>query len=92
MIAEAIDTAYSIGWAITAWIIVIAAVATIGLIAAAVTGACVWKAARQAYRKAWRGRQTPHTPAHDSHVTEIPANPSNARTAPSWARTDQEAA
>ena len=58
MIAEAIDTAVSIGWAIVAWIFVLAFVATTVLFTTMLAVAQGWKAARRALRgPSWaRGR------------------------------------
>ncbi|MFJ7095896.1 hypothetical protein ACIQWL_37595 [Streptomyces mirabilis] len=44
MIAEAIDTAYTIGWAIVAWIVIIAAAVTAALVAVVLGIAGVWRA------------------------------------------------
>ncbi|MFE2967543.1 hypothetical protein ACFXKC_28495 [Streptomyces sp. NPDC059340] len=44
MIAEAIDTAYSIGWAIVGWIVIIAAAITAALTAVALGINAVWRA------------------------------------------------
>jgi hypothetical protein len=58
VIAEAIDTAYTIGAAILAWIAVAAAAATVVLFAGVLTGAWAWRAVRRrATRPSWaRGR------------------------------------
>ncbi|MFE2965542.1 hypothetical protein ACFXKC_18050 [Streptomyces sp. NPDC059340] len=48
MIAEAIDTAYSIGWAIVAWIMAAAFVATVCLFTTVLAVAQGWKTARRA--------------------------------------------
>jgi len=48
VIGEAVDTAVTLGWALLAWVVVLAAVLTVVLLAAAVTGAL-------AVRGAWRG-------------------------------------
>lgn len=58
MIAEAIDTVVSIGWAIVAWIFALAFVATTVLFTTMLAVAQGWKAARRALRgPSWaRGR------------------------------------
>jgi hypothetical protein len=55
MIAEAIDTAVSIGWAIVAWIMAAAFVVTVALFTTMLAVAQGWKAARRALRgPSWR--------------------------------------
>jgi uncharacterized membrane protein len=55
MIAEAIDTAVSIGWAIVAWIMAAAFVVTVVLFTTMLAVAQGWKAARRALRgPSWR--------------------------------------
>ncbi|MEU3283358.1 hypothetical protein, partial [Streptomyces antibioticus] len=48
MIGEVVDTGVALGWALAAWIVVLAAAGTVVLLAGAVTGAF-------AVRGAWRG-------------------------------------
>ena len=95
MIGEAIDTALTLGWALIAWIAVLATVGTIALLAAAVTGAWAWRAAWRAVRGAWRGPVAPQGPFEVSRITGHAPEPSQSHTgppAPSWAHTDKEAA
>jgi hypothetical protein len=47
VIVEAIDTAYTIGAAILAWIAVLAAAATVVLFTGVLVGAWAWRAARK---------------------------------------------
>jgi hypothetical protein len=55
VIAEAIDTAYTIGWAIAAWIMAAAFVATVVLFTTMLAVAQGWKTARRALRgPSWR--------------------------------------
>jgi hypothetical protein len=55
VIAEAIDTAYTIGWAIVAWIMAAAFVATVVLFTTMLAVAQGWKAARRVLRgPSWR--------------------------------------
>lgn len=93
MIAEAIDTAYTIGWAIVAWIILTAAAGTLALYTLAVTAwtVCrlIWRAGHAAWR-AIRRRHTPASPPHtvpcDSSDANTPQKATQARSVPSWAR------
>jgi hypothetical protein len=55
VIAEAIDTAYTIGWAIVAWIMAAAFVITVVLFTTVLAVAQGWKAARRVLRgPSWR--------------------------------------
>ncbi|MFI1287435.1 hypothetical protein ACH4VM_02805 [Streptomyces sp. NPDC020792] len=47
MIAEAVDTAITLGWALAAWIAALAALTTLALLAAI---AAIWKASTTAWR------------------------------------------
>ncbi|MFJ6566577.1 hypothetical protein ACIQNU_04105 [Streptomyces sp. NPDC091292] len=77
MIADAVDTAIRIGWALAAWIAVLAAVGTIVVLAATATGAWAWHAVRRRPTgPSWaygtlqaRIRATRRTRAADSHTT-----------------------
>lgn len=66
MIAEAIDTAYTIGWAIVAWIMAAAFVATACLFTTILIGAWTWKTFRRRVSgPSWaRGRLRAHIHAH----------------------------
>jgi hypothetical protein len=63
VIAEAIDTAYTIGWAIVAWVILTAAFGTLALYTLLVTAwtVCrlVWRVGRAAWQAAPRGAAGP---------------------------------
>ena len=90
MIAEAIDTAYTIGTALLAWIAVAAAVVTVALVTAVLTGAWAW-------RTAWRGVTAAMSLVQHSSAPELPHEPHSApqalsRPAPAWADTNKEAA
>lgn len=91
MIAEAVDTATAIGWAIVAWIVAAAAVFTVCLFTGILVGAWGWKTARRALSRRCGAPEAPEA-APDVHgAPEAP----QGRTAPSWARDDhnhQEAA
>lgn len=91
MIAEAIDTAFTLGWALAVWIVLLAAVASLAVWTVVVTVACVCRAV-------WRGAAAALALAQRSVVPELPRTPPvapQARTephAPTWARTDKDAA
>ena len=91
MIADAIDTATRIGWAIAAWIVLTSAAATLALhtvvVAVAWPPRTAWKAVTGALAAS---RALRALRAHPHHY-----RPAQRHTAPSWARTDhnrQEAA
>ena len=93
MIAEAIDTAYTIGWAILAWIVLTAAFATLALYTLAVTAWTVCRGVWRVGRAAWRAIRRRHAPATapqgpscDSSDANTPQRATRARTVPSWAR------
>ena len=97
MIAEAIDTATRIGWAIAAWIVLTSAAATLALYTLAVTA---WTVGRGIWRVgawAWRAVRKPQAPATapqgapcGSRDANTPQRPAQRRTAPSWARADHD--
>ncbi|MFF7880987.1 hypothetical protein ACH40F_08085 [Streptomyces sp. NPDC020794] len=62
MIAEAIDTAYTIGWAIVAWIVIIAAAVTAVLVAVVLGIDWAWRAITWPARAK---RANERTDAHD---------------------------
>jgi hypothetical protein len=66
VIAEAIDTAYTIGWAIVAWIMAAAFVVTVVLFTTMLAVAQGWKTARRMLRgPSWaRGRLRARIHAH----------------------------
>ena len=84
LLFEALDTAAVMADAILAWIVAAAVVATVGLYTAALTGAWAWRAVRRAVTGALAAPQPPEV----AEPTPAPTKP----TAPSWARTDKEAA
>jgi hypothetical protein len=91
VIAEAIDTAWTLGRALLAWIAVAATVVTIVLLAAAVTGVWAWQTARHACRAAWRRLTASRRAEQVPRVVQIPARPVQRRSqrpAPSWAHTE----
>lgn len=83
MIAEAVDTLITLGWALAGWLIFFAAVASVLTLAAIATGA--W-----AVRGAWRllyARLRPETPPQAHGEGQDAHRPSEgpSRPAPSWA-------
>lgn len=54
MIGEAVDTLFTLGWALLAWVLVLAAAGTVVLLAAAVTGALAVRGAWRGLAGAWR--------------------------------------
>jgi hypothetical protein len=93
VIADAIDTAVAIGWALAAWIVLTAVFATLALYTLAVTAWTVCRLIWRAGRHVWRAVRKPHTPDSppqtvpcDSSDANTPQKATRARTAPSWAR------
>jgi hypothetical protein len=96
VIAEAIDTLRTLGWAIAVWIVLTAGAATLALYAVTVI---VWALLRPL--RALRPRRAvcapaggPHSPIGDSRDHPEPPRPAQRRTsrpAPTWARTDKDA-
>lgn len=96
MIAEAVDTLFTLGWAVLAWLTIGTFAAAVGLLAvtAAVawTVRAVWRAARGIQapwprRGAWRRSGAPHSPSRDSRATRaLPrASQTPSRPSPTWA-------
>ena len=77
-LAEAIDTLLRLGWALLAWIAVLAFIAMVILLTTAATGA--W--AVIALWRAWRPRKSPETRSGDSRATTEPERPADGRTEP----------
>jgi hypothetical protein len=88
VIAEAIDTAVTLGWALAVWIVLLAIAVT--LAAYTVVAAMAWpcNAARDALSGALAASRAARAlPEHrDAHAAAYD------RTAPSWARTEHEEA
>jgi len=86
VIGEAIDTAYTIGWALLAWVVLTAAFATLALYAAvvAVAFACevLWRGAAAAVAAVQR-LGAPALPPE-------PQKPPRARAVPSWVREEHD--
>lgn len=96
MIGDAIDTAVTLGWALAAWIAVLALAAGLALhtIIAVVwwAGRTAWTLIRRAYRYA--AISGAHSPPGDSRDATAPHSPADARLRPppSWATNTEEAA
>jgi hypothetical protein len=88
VIAEAIDTAFTLGWAFLIWLVVVAFFAGVALYAVVVTVACACRAVRRGVAAALALVQRPSAP----ELLPEPHEPPHAHTAPSWARTDKDAA
>ena len=97
MIAEAIDAAVSVGWALLVWIVLCAVFATAALFAVVAAGWAVWRATVRAAKAvyawlSWRpGAEVPPQ-APPEGVPAPEAVQARSRPVPSWARTEEEAA
>lgn len=88
MIAEAVDAAVTLGWALLVWVLLLAFTATAALYTLVVTAALAWLAVTRgvaAGLAALQGSRAPESPP-ESH------EPPRAHTDPSWAQPDKEAA
>lgn len=87
MIAEAVDTAVTLGWALAVWVLLLAATATAALYALVGTAAVAWLAVT-------RGIAAGLAAVQRAGVEVQPGDQdaADARTGPSWARPDEEAA
>lgn len=83
MIGEVVNTAITLGWALAAWITVLAAVGAVVLLAGTAVG--MW-----AVRGAWRALRRPGDRPCGSRAAEDIQEPSRARVAPRWAAADPE--
>lgn len=91
MIAEAVDAAVSVGWALLVWVVLLAVFATAALYAVAVAAVCAVLAVRRGVRAVLSLVQHSSAP----ELLRDSPEPADARTepqAPSWARTDKDAA
>jgi hypothetical protein len=78
MIAEVVDTAIALGWALLAWIAVFAAAGTLLLLGTAAGIAWAWRA----LRKRHSGRLAASEPASVPRDPDTAERPSGARTPP----------
>ena len=91
MIAEAIDAAVSVGWALLVWIVLAAVFATTALFAVVVTAVCAVLAVRRGVRAALslvQHSSVPELPREAPEAVDARSEPH----APAWARTEEEAA
>lgn len=94
MIAEAVDAAVSVGWALLVWVLLLAVFATAALFAVVVAGWAVWRVTVRAVRAAcawlsWRpeAEVPPHAPTEGASAPESAGARSEPH-APPWARRD----
>ncbi|NUS13454.1 MAG: hypothetical protein HOY69_18970 [Streptomyces sp.] len=88
LFVEAVDTIRALGWALVVWIVLLAAVASLALWTVVVAVAC-------ACRAVWRGVTAAIAAVQRLSAPELlpeAHEPPHARTAPSWAQPDEEAA
>lgn len=91
MIAEAVDAAVTLGWALAVWVLLLAATATAAVYALVVSAALAWLAVTRGIAAGLAAVQRGGAPEVQPGVQDA----ADARTAvrgPSWARTDKEAA
>jgi hypothetical protein len=88
LFGEALTVLFVTCRALAAWVVAAAFVVTVGLYTAILTGA--W-AGRKAWRAVRRGRTGPLAASQPPKVPDFIPTPAKP-TAPSWARTDKEAA
>lgn len=91
MIAEAVDTAVTLGLALAAWVLLLAATATAAVYALVVTAVLAWLAVTQGVAAGLAAVQRGGVPEPQPGAQE-PADARTATHAPSWARTDTEEA
>lgn len=85
MIADAVDTAFTLGWALLAWIVLTAAAAVTAVYAAVVAVTAPVNAARTALSGALAASGALNALREHQDTPQ-------ALTRPSWARTDKDAA
>lgn len=97
MIHEAIDAATSVGLALLLWIVLAAVFATAALFAAVAAGWAVWRTTAAAVKAvcawlSWRlaSELPPQVPPEGAPAPGVVQ--AHSRPAPSWARTEEEAA
>jgi ABC-type spermidine/putrescine transport system permease subunit II len=91
VIAEAVDAAIAVGWALLVWVVLLAAFATAALYTLVVAVACAVLAVRRGVVAALSLVQHSSGP-EVARVAPGPAGDRTARPAPAWARTDKDAA
>lgn len=91
MIAEAVDTAAALGWALAVWVLLLAATATAALYAVVVTAALAWLAVTRGIAAGLAAVQRAGVPEVQPEAQDA-ADARIADRGPSWARADKEAA
>ena len=98
MIAEAIDAAVSVGWALLVWIVLCAVFATAALFAVVAAGWAVWRATVRAAKAvcawlSWRltAELPPQAPSEGASAPVAPQG-RTGHPVPAWARSEEEAA
>lgn len=90
MIADALDTLWTLGWAALAWLLVLSAACA--LVLTTITAALLTLG--RAVKAAWvrlRGRDSAELPPNEAPQPQTPHTPAQ-RPTPAWAHTDKEAA
>lgn len=90
MIAEAVDAAIAVGWALLVWVALLAVAATAALYTLVVAAACAVLAVRRGVMAALSLVQ--HSSGGELVCDAPEAVQTPSRPAPAWARTDEEAA
>lgn len=90
MIADAVDAAVSVGWALLVWVLLLAAFATAALYTLVVTVVCAVLAVRRGVVAVLSLVQ--HSSGGEVARDVPEAADARSRPAPAWARTDKEAA
>ena len=91
MIAEAVDAAIAVGWALLVWVVLLAVAATCALYTLVVAVVCAVLAVRRGVVAVLSLVQ--HSSGGELvRVAPEAADARTARPAPAWARTDEEAA
>ena len=91
MIAEAIDAAVSVGWALLVWVLLLAAAATAALYALVVTAALACMAVTRGIHACLAAIQQGGGTEVEAGTQDAAEDRTDAR-GPSWARTDTEEA
>lgn len=91
MIAEAVDTAFTLGWALAVWVLLLAAVATAAVWMLLVLTAVACMAVSRGVRAALAALQ--HLRAdREPHGAHEASRDRTARSRPTWAQPEQDAA
>jgi hypothetical protein len=91
VIAEAVDAAVSVGWALLVWVLLLASAATAALYAVAVTAAVAWLAVTRGIAAGLAAVQRSGVPEVESG-TQDAAEARVAHSRPTWAQPDTEEA